>query len=120
MVFRYLFYVCFLAFCFVYEFTDYCHRMETPLQLVNIISCHITSMPAVLGASRGVALFCHCLQGGLFRNISTIAPLWTASLPVVMLFVDNNASRMQPGKIFAKKGVTYVVIQKETDGGEHI
>jgi len=30
-------------FLFVYNYTDHCRRVETQLQLINIISCHIMS-----------------------------------------------------------------------------
>jgi hypothetical protein len=50
VLFRLLFLPVYIVvyFLFVFKFTDHCHRVETKLQLINIISHHIISHHIIL------------------------------------------------------------------------
>jgi len=41
-VFLYIFFIYLVYFLFVYNFTDHCHRVETQLHFINIISYHMS------------------------------------------------------------------------------
>ena len=76
-----------VSFLFVYKFTDNCYRMETQLQLINIISYHPASIIRLLNNEFS--------YGG--ENVSSMPqpPTWTTGVSLFAWVIIFDVSGME-------------------------